>query len=75
MKTGFVRKGILKPNRVYFIFVYPGADKWASTEVFTVDKEMKESQFMTNWYKKKRIPEGAQVWFHIKEIKNKFKRY
>ncbi len=69
------KKLTLMPNKLYEIFVYPGADKWAKKEFFTVDKKMNADGFMTKWYKKKRIPQGMRWFFHIKPIKHKFNRY
>lgn len=65
----------LMPNKLYYIFVYPGANKWAKQEYFTVDNKMNADDFMKKWYKKKRIPKGATYFFHIKPIKHKFNKY
>ena len=55
---------ILKPKHVYEMFVYPGADKWSKKECFTVSKEITTEEFMKQWCKRKRIPQGASIYFH-----------
>jgi hypothetical protein len=58
----------LKPGNVYEMFVYPGADKWAKKEFFTVKETISHDEFMKVWLKKKRIPKGASYFFHAREL-------
>ena len=66
---------ILKRNKLYFMRAYPGAEKYAEEEFFTLDNDMHVYIFMAQWQRRKKIPSKVYVWFHIVEVDNKFKRY